>query len=240
MIKIEKLKKQYNINGVNQFVLNELSLEVKNQERLGIIGQSGCGKTTLIKCLVGLDKCFDGKIVYDGIDVLSKNFTNYKKHISIVFQDYGLFLNKTVIQNLLIPLVDVHKIKKDEAIKIAEQKLKDFDILEHKNKYPNDLSGGQKQRVAIARAMVTNPQVLILDEPNSALDIKSTHDLVNIIKKLDKNITMIIVSHSVEFLKKTCSKMAFLSGGKIEELAKTNTFFDNPKSDDLKSFLKHL
>ena len=220
--------------------MNDLCLEIKDKERLGIIGPSGCGKTTLIKCLVGLDKDFEGAVTYDDVDVLSKRFSSYKKNISIVFQDYGLFLNKTVLQNLLIPLVDVHKQQKEDAIKIAENQLSEFNVIEQKNKYPNDLSGGQKQRVALARAMVTKPKILFLDEPNSALDIKSTNDLVNIIKQLDKNITIVTISHSVDFLKKTCSKIAFLNNGKIEEIAKTDNFFNKPKSDSLKTFLEHL
>ena len=240
MIEVNGLTKTYARDGREQIVLDNLFLKIKDKEKLGIIGSSGCGKTTLIKCIIGSDKDFSGEIIYDGYNVLSKQFFDQKKYISIVFQDYGLFLNKTVLQNLLIPLIDVQKIRKNEAIKIAENKLKSLNILDQKNKYPSELSGGQKQRVAIARALVTNPKLLVLDEPNSALDIESTKNLVNIINGLDESITLIIVSHSIEFLKKTCTKIAFINNGKVEELSSTRAFFNKPNSNNLKTFLRNL
>jgi len=225
MMKIKNLKKSYK----ELVVLENFNLVVSKGDRLCIVGNSGIGKTTILKCIAGLTNYDAGEISF------ANNVT--LKNVGFVFQNYNLFINKTVLQNIVLPLTVVHKISKEVAKQKARELLEMLNLSDKENIYPNHLSGGQKQRVAIARALAINPKILLFDEPAAALDPRNVNNLVDIINnKIDKDITVIIVTHSIEFAKKVANTVAFIHNGKIEEMGSTDVL-SNPKSDAFKEFL---
>lgn len=217
MISINNLEKSFPVDKISSNkVLDKLNLHIDAGDRVALIGESRTGKTTLLKCIAGLVDYDDGNIIYGRqINLKNKAHESFKQKIGFVFQNYGLFPNKTVLENVIFPLTYVRKVAKKDAIEIAQKTLKELGILDKANEYPNHLSGGQKQRVAIARALVIQPLILLFDEPTSALDPKMIKELEDIINKIDPSITMIIVSHSIEFVSNVCNKGAILKDGKI-------------------------
>lgn len=208
MIKITNLVKEYN----GKKVLDNINLEIKNGEILSIIGDSGCGKTTFLKCLMGLEEITSGAIEVD------------RKEIGMVFQSFNLFPNKTALENIMEPLILVEKYSKDDARKKALEILKQFNLDDKKDLYPKYLSGGQKQRVAIGRALTRNPKYLILDEPTSALDPKMVKAVFEIIRELKrKGMTIIIVSHEIDFVENISTRIIEFAEGKIK---KERTLFE--------------
>ncbi|MGL5744392.1 MAG: amino acid ABC transporter ATP-binding protein [Cetobacterium sp.] len=236
-IKIEKLCKAFG----EQVVLNELDLELSQIHSLVIIGPSGGGKSTLLRVLAGLESIDKGRIVLNGEVVPEKeeNLHEYRKGIGVVFQAFNLFPHLTALKNILLPLEKVHRVNPVEAEKRALKLLKRFGLFEHKDKYPHQLSGGQQQRVAIVRAMALEPKVLLLDEPTSALDPALTKEILEAIKELRKDKKdMILVTHEMEFAKGVADCIIFVSGGKIIEIGIPSEIFSNPKTEELKAFLK--
>ncbi|MDE6583523.1 MAG: ATP-binding cassette domain-containing protein [Clostridia bacterium] len=239
MIKIINLSKSY-INSKNEKikVLNNVSFEVNEGDRLGIIGNSGSGKTTLLKCISNLLDYEEGHVIYGrNINLKDKKHKAFCQKIGFVFQNYALFANKTVLQNVLYPLINIRKLKKETATEKAMEMLKSLKMDDKANAYPNQLSGGQKQRVAIARALVIDPLVLMFDEPTSALDVQSIKELVGIINSIKKDCTILIVTHSIEFASQVCNKIAYINNGKVEELKTVDKIFVNPQSGDLQNFI---
>lgn len=234
-IEIKNLYKKYE----NVTVLDDInfSQEIKST---AIIGPSGGGKSTLLRIIGGLITYSSGEIYLDEKKLTNneKELYDYRKDIGFVFQSNGLFEHFTALENIILPLIEVHKIEREKAISIAEDLLDKFGLLSSKDKYPNELSGGQNQRISIARAVSIKPKLLLLDEPTSALDPEYTTEVLNMLKDLQKEgIKMMIVTHELGFAKHACEDVIFLSENKIIESGKSNEIFDNPKSSQLKKFL---
>ena len=180
-------------------------------------GKSGCGKSTLLKCINRLEHINDGKIKFKGIDISEISMVQLRQKIGMVFQDYNLFEHLTVLDNLIIGLIKIKKISRDESIHKALNMLKKLDLIDKKDNYPNELSGGQKQRVAIARTLLMKPDIILLDEPTSALDKEMKDSVLNLIKKIvEENMTLIIVSHEEEFIKNVSDQIYVLKNNCVE------------------------
>lgn len=240
--------------GYGQYkVLKNISFDVEEGETISILGQSGCGKTTLLRCLSFLDRADDGlivlkdKIIFDGSIQKKNDYSIERKNFGFVFQTFELFPQYTSFQNVYLPLsLQVKKetgtLTKDQKEKInieVNNILDSVGLLDKANNYPWQLSGGQKQRVAIARAIALKPSILCLDEPTSALDPSLKNEVFKLIMDLkEKNrMTMLMVTHELEFAKKVSDKVMFISNGQIEEFGNALETFDNPKSEMFKEFI---
>lgn len=222
ILKIEHLTKKYD----DITVLNDISLTVKKGEVLVIVGPSGCGKSTLLRCINNLEDIQDGKVNIEG-------------KTGMVFQSYELFPHMTVLQNLMLAPLKVLKRKKDEVKKEAEQLLERVGLSSKKDNYPAQLSGGQKQRVAIVRALIMHPEVLLFDEVTAALDPEMVREVLDVILDLAKqDKTMLIVTHEMAFARAIADRVIFLEGGSIIEDTTPAEFFDAPRSERAKSFLR--
>lgn len=239
MIKVESLNKFYN---KNLCVLKDINLEIKKGEIVGIIGSSGCGKSTFLRTLNALETINSGNIFIDGIKLDSKkNIKEARKKIGIVFQGYNLFENYTVIENITLAPIKVKKMEKNRAYNEARELLRKVDLLDRENFYPHQLSGGQKQRVAIARCLAMEPQILLFDEPTSALDPQMTLDVLNVMRDLKNDgLTMVIVSHELRFLSEIADKIVFMHNSTIWEQSSSCDFFNNPKTIEANEFLSHV
>ena len=205
----------------NNMIFNNINLTVNKGEVVSIIGKSGCGKSSLLKCINKLEKIQQGKIFIYNHDVENIKVEDLRKRVGIVFQDYNLFSHLTVIENLTIGLMKLKKMTKSESIKKAEEILKKIDLIDKKNNYPDELSGGQQQRVAIARTILMKPNLILLDEPTSALDKESKNSVFDMIKELVKeNMTMIIVSHEEQFVEEISDSIFKLNKHELKEMKK--------------------
>lgn len=242
MIKLENIHKNF---GKTE-VLKGINLEVNQGDIISILGPSGSGKTTLLRCINFLEKANEGLITIDNITLdakhaVKKNIIALRKKTAMVFQGYNLFQHKTVLQNITEGLTVVQKKSEKEAIAIAQELLKKVG-LEHKAEaYPSALSGGQQQRVGIARALALNPEVILFDEPTSALDPELVGEVLDVIRKIAKSgITMIIVTHEMNFAREVSNRIVFMDDGVILEEAEPNIIFTTPKHERTKQFLKRL
>ena len=209
MLEVKNVKKSF--DKLN--VLKGISFNVEKGEVISVIGPSGCGKSTLLRCINMLEKPSSGKIIFEGIDITSKNtdLPKVREKIGMVFQQFNLFPHLTVLDNIILAPVKLGIMYKDSAIKRAEELLKETSLLDKKDNYPEELSGGQKQRVAIVRSLIMNPDIILFDEPTSALDPEMVGDVLELIKKVaDTGMTMIVVSHEMNFVKKCASRVFFL------------------------------
>ena len=235
-LKIEKLTKIYD----GKTILNGISFEVKDGEFLSILGPSGCGKTTLLKILIGIEKSTSGKIYKEKEDIT--NIDPSKRGMGIVFQNYCLFPNMTVLQNVQYALNIQIKDKK-QAEKLSLEMLELVKMDEHKNKYPHELSGGQQQRVAIARTLVLKPDIILFDEPMSALDADNRLALRKEIKNIQKKFktTMIYITHDQEEAFSLSDRVMVMKDGNIQQLDTPNTIFNQPANEYVKNFVtNHL
>lgn len=207
VLEVKNISKTFNKNKV----LNNFSLNAEEGEIISIIGPSGVGKSTLLRCINGLEKIDSGEILINNKSLKRKKDKISKQanlEIGLVFQDYNLFPQYSVIKNITLPLTEVLKIDKKEALIKAKELLKKMDLLSKQNAYPFELSGGEKQRVAIARAIATNPKIICFDEPTSALDPKLVKQIFEIIKELAKTgKTIIIVTHDIQFAKQISDRI---------------------------------
>ncbi len=214
IIEITNLSKKY-----DEEILKNVNIKIKRGEAIGIVGKSGNGKTTLLKCIDRLLNFEEGTIKYNGLDITKIEPTKLRKDVGIVFQEYNLFEHLNVLENLTIALTKVKKIDKLEAINMAEARLDKYGLLNKKNHYPYELSGGQKQRIAIIRTLLMDPKVIMLDEPTAALDINSKKEIIKAIKELSKNnITLIIVSHEEKVIKKVCDRIFEIEKCTLKEM----------------------
>ncbi|GAB6167670.1 amino acid ABC transporter ATP-binding protein [Clostridium carnis] len=240
MISVINLKKSFG----NTEVLKDISLNVKKGEVVVIIGPSGSGKSTFLRCLNYLEEPNSGKINIGSINIdtvkVNKNdIHRLRQQSAMVFQNYNLFNNKTVIENITEALLVVKKKTKEEAKEIAINMLKKVGLENKRDSYPSTLSGGQKQRVSIARAMAVNPEVILFDEPTSALDPELVSEVLGVIKELaNEKRTMIIVTHEMKFARDVADRIVFMEEGLIVEEGTPETIFTNPKEERTREFLR--
>ena len=232
MYEVKKLVKKFD----KVKVLKEIDLDIKEGEKIVIIGPSGSGKSTLLRCLGRLESPTSGKIYFNNKDITKIHNTH---EIGMVFQSFNLFENLTVLENITLAPIKTKLLNKKEAIKKAREYLKQIKLEDKENNYPADLSGGQKQRVAIIRALMTNPKVILFDEPTSALDREMIEEVLNLMEDVAKEgITMIVVTHELNFASNFATKIIFMDEGKILESGSPKELFNNPKTERLKEFLK--
>ncbi|PEL13614.1 amino acid ABC transporter ATP-binding protein [Bacillus sp. AFS017336] len=217
MLKVNNLTKQFN----KQTVLNEVSFAVNKGEIVTLLGQSGAGKTTILRCINGLEGFDGGSIEIDGQIIKSKkDLLKVRKNVGLVFQNYNLFPHKTVIENIIEAPMLALGMNKEEAIKRAISLLEQVGLSEKANAYPNELSGGQQQRVAIARACALQPKILCFDEPTSALDPELTNGIAEIMKSLAKDgMSILVITHDMEFAKNVSTRTLLVKEGKVLESA---------------------
>lgn len=239
MIQIKDLHKSFG----ELVVLDGIDLEFKDGEIVSILGPSGSGKSTLIRCINRLEEPTSGEIYIDG-ELVTDNEKQLKKirqHVGMVFQHFNLFPHMTVLKNLTFSPIKEKKVKKEDAVKKAEELLERVGLSDKLHTYPGKLSGGQKQRVAIARTLAMEPDIILLDEPTSALDPEMIKEVLDVIKDLaGTGITMILVTHEMSFAREVSDRILFLDGGKVIEDAPPEEFFSNPKSERTKTFLAKM
>ena len=224
-------------------VLKDISLKVRQSEKIVICGPSGSGKSTLIRCLNRLEAHQEGKIIVDGIELHDhmKDVNIVRCEIGMVFQQFNLFPHLTVLENLMAAPLWVRKIPKSEAEETANQLLERVKIPEQAHKYPAQLSGGQQQRVAIARSLAMHPKIMLFDEPTSALDPEMISEVLDVMVELaESGMTMICVTHEMGFARKVANSVVFMDEGKIVEQNNPVEFFDNPRSERTKNFLSQI
>ena len=242
MIEVKDLKKSFGTLDI----LKGISFKIQYGEVLTLIGPSGTGKSTLLRCINFLEKPNNGIITIGDLTLDTQKATRneiyaLRKKTSMVFQNYNLFKNKTALENIMEPMVTVQKMDlkkaKEEALHIIET----VGLLNKKDEYPSRLSGGQQQRVGIGRAMAVHPDVILLDEPTSSLDPELVGEVLNVIKDLaQKHTTMLITTHEMHFAKNVANKVIFMADGYIVEEGTPNDIFNNPQNERLKTFLRKI
>ena len=242
MISVSHLSKRFADNEV----LKDINLNIKQGEVVAIIGPSGSGKSTLLRCLNLLEKPNTGTIKIGSVALNSEQYRskdeiNLRKQSAMVFQHYNLFKNKTALENITYPLIVGQKIGKDKAKQQGLSLLERVGMLPYANQFPITLSGGQQQRIAIARALAVRPKVLLFDEPTSALDPERVHEVLQVMLQLAKeHITMIIVTHEMEFAKYVADRIIFMANGVIVEEGPAKSIIDNPQHELTQRFLRQI
>lgn len=227
----------------NQEVLKGISLSVDKGDVVAILGPSGSGKTTLLRCINFLETADGGSMQFDGetfefAHMKKKNIARLRKKTAFVFQSYNLFRNKTALQNVTEGLIIARKMPKKEAEEIGRHMLDKVGLSDKYGHYPHQLSGGQQQRVAIARALATNPEIIFFDEPTSALDPELIGEVLEVMQQLaNEGMTMLIVTHEMNFARNVSSKVIFMEEGIIVEAGSSKEFFEHPKEERTKEFL---
>lgn len=236
LIKTENLTKNFG----NIEVLKGISTEIKKGEVVVIIGPSGCGKSTFLRCLNLLETPSGGKVFLEGTDITDPktDVNSHRQKMGMVFQQFNLFANMTIMKNLTLAPMKLLKVSKEDAEKRALQLLDTVGLKDRANAYPSQLSGGQKQRVAIVRALAMNPDVMLFDEPTSALDPEMVGEVLNVMKDLAKSgMTMVVVTHEMGFAREVADRVLFMSDGIIEEEGVPAEIFSNPQSQRTQQFL---
>ncbi len=239
IIKVSGLKKSFG----SLEVLKGIDTEIKKGEVVVVIGPSGSGKSTFLRCLNRLEEPTGGTIELGGVDITDKkvNINKHREKMGMVFQQFNLFNNHTILKNITLAPVKLGIMKKAEAEQRAMELLKRVGLEEKANAYPSQLSGGQKQRVAIVRALAMNPEVMLFDEPTSALDPEMVGEVLDVMKELAQSgMTMIVVTHEMGFAKEVGSRVVFMDEGVIMEENAPEEFFANPKNPRLKDFLSKV
>ena len=235
------------IRGLNKYfgdlhVLKDINLTVKEGEKVVVIGPSGSGKSTLIRCVDYLEEPTSGQVIIDGIELTKKNHLEMaRKYSSMVFQQFNLYPNMTVLGNLTLAPIKLQKKTKEEATRTAMAALERVGLAAKAGEYPQNLSGGQQQRVAIARAMCTKQPIILFDEPTSALDPEMIQEVLDVMIELaHDNITMICVTHEMNFAKQVADRVIFMDDGQILEEGTPEHFFTNPQNPRCKDFLNKI
>jgi len=224
-------------------VLNGINQEIKQGEKVVVIGPSGSGKSTFLRSLNMLDTPWKGEIIINGHKVNDRktNINKVRQLMGMVFQQFHLFPHMTVLENITLAPMKIKKISKDAAERLALSLLEKVGLLDKTNEYPGKLSGGQKQRVAIARALAMEPEVMLFDEPTSALDPEMVGEVLAVMKDLaNEGMTMIVVTHEMGFAKEVASRVLFMDAGAIVEEGSPQDIFDNPQHERTQSFLKKI
>lgn len=223
-------------------VLKNINLDLHKQEVLVIIGPSGAGKSTLIRCINRLEEPTSGEIYFDGVKIDKySDYNKLRERIGMVFQRFNLFHHLTALENITLPLRVVKKKNEEEAKKIAFEYLEKVGLKDRAYHYPIQLSGGEQQRVAIARALALQPEIMLFDEPTSAIDVELIKDVLDVMKILARDgMTMIVVSHELGFAKEVGDRIIFMDKGEIIEENEPEEFFKNPKTERAKQFLSRI
>ena len=236
MLEVKKLKKSFGKN----VVLRNINFKLERGDRLAIIGPSGCGKSTLLRCLNMIEIPSSGEILFNGEDITKKgvDLSEIREKIGMVFQQFNLFDNLSVLDNIILAPVKLKLMDEDKAKKKAYELLKKINLYDKRDNYPSQLSGGQRQRVAIVRTLIMNPDIILFDEPTSALDPEMVEEVLELIKKIaDDGMTMIIVSHEMKFVRNCANKIMFIENGIVSFFGDTKEAFVNCKNERLKEFL---
>lgn len=239
MIKVNKLKKKFG----KLEVLKDIDMNISKGEIVAILGPSGSGKSTLLRCMNLLEEPNGGEIIFEGKNILDKkcDINKARQNIGMVFQNFNLFPNMSVIDNITLAPIKVKKMDKESATKIGEELLERVGLMDKKDAYPSQLSGGQKQRIAVARALAMQPEVMLFDEPTSALDPEMVNEVLDVMKELAKEgTTMVVVTHEIGFAKEVASKVIFMADGCIIEEGTPSDVFENTKQQRTKEFLSKV
>ncbi|MGA2504424.1 MAG: amino acid ABC transporter ATP-binding protein [Anaerolineales bacterium] len=248
VVKAEKVNKHFG----SLHVLKDIDLEVRKNEVVVIIGPSGSGKSTFLRCINHLEKINSGHIYVNGhmigyhdhngklVEDSERNIARQRAEIGVVFQRFNLFPHLTAIENIIEAPVRVRKTPEDQAREDAQRLLTRVGLSEKSNQYPNQLSGGQQQRVAIARALAMKPSLMLFDEPTSALDPEMIGEVLDVMKELAHEMTMIVVSHEMGFARAAANRIVFIDQGQIIEQAEPADFFANPRSERTRLFLSQI
>lgn len=236
MILVKNLEKHFG----SQHVLKNINCKINRGDKIAIIGPSGAGKSTFLRCLNLLETPDSGYIFFNNMEITSykKNISRVRQRMNMVFQYFNLFENKTVLENITLAPIKLKKISKEKAINKAIDLLDKVGLLNKKNCFPKELSGGQKQRVAIVRAMAMDPQAILFDEPTSSLDPEMVGEVLNVMQQLAQSgITMVCVTHEINFAKNMANRIIFMCEGTILKDATPEEVFNNPSSERLENFL---
>ncbi len=235
MIRLEHLSKTYSGRTGTHQALRGIDLHIEAGDVFGIIGQSGAGKSTLVRCINLLERPTEGRVLIDGKDVTAyrgKELAKLRESIGMIFQNFSLFQQRTVLRNVMFPLELRHANKREAEARAAEL-LKLVGLADKGDRYPVQLSGGQQQRVAIARALANNPKIMLCDEATSALDTMTTHAILNLLRDIncELGVTMVVITHSLSVAQQVCNKVAVLDEGVIVEQGATSEVFAHPQSE---------
>ena len=235
MIELDHLEKVYLAREGSHRALHDVSLTIGEGEIFGIIGQSGAGKSTLVRCINLLERPTSGRILIDGVDVTNyqgRDLRRLREGIGMIFQNFSLFQQRTVLDNVMFPLT-IRGEKKDAAKKRALELLDVVELADKAHRYPSELSGGQQQRVAIARALANNPRIMLCDEATSALDTRTTVSVLNLLAKINKElgVTLVVITHSLAVARHICDRVAVIDEGVIVEEGPTRQVLENPQSE---------
>ena len=244
MITVKNLCKEFkNTDGTITEVLKGINYEINKGEKIVIVGPSGSGKSTFLRCLNLMERPTSGQVIFDGVDITDRkvNINEVRERMGMVFQNFNLFNNLTVMQNIILAPVKPGIMTEAEAKEKAKQLLERVNLLDKADVYPASLSGGQKQRIAIVRSLCMNPEVILFDEPTSALDPEMVGEVLDVMKKLaDEGMTMVVVTHEMGFAKEVATKVLFVDEGNILEENTPKEFFENPQSKRLQDFLSKV
>ena len=227
-------------------VLKGIDLQVEKGDVVAILGPSGSGKTTFLRCLNFLERADGGTMIFDGekynlAAATRQEISRVRKKTAFVFQNYNLFLNKTVLQNVTLGLTVGSRMEKTQAREIAEEMLRKVGMADRLSSYPVQLSGGQQQRVAIARALASRPEIIYFDEPTSALDPELIGEVLAVMRQLaEEGMTMLVVTHEMEFARNVSSRVMFMEGGKVIESGPSAEFFDHPQQARTREFIRTI
>lgn len=239
ILEVKGLVKQFD----DKIVLNGIDLQVEKGKVIAILGPSGCGKSTFLRCLNGLEAVQAGEILFDQKSLTkdTSKWREVRQKIGMVFQSYDLFPNLTVLENILLSPLKVQKRNRAEVEQQAMQLLERVGLADRANDYPRQLSGGQKQRIAIVRALCINPEIMLFDEVTASLDPEMVREVLDVIAQLAKQgMTMLIVTHEMNFAKLVADEVIFMDKGSIHERANAKEFFENPQTERAQQFLNIL
>ena len=241
MIELKNLSKNFMTADGPVDALKHVSLKINDGDVYGIIGMSGAGKSTLVRCINMLERPTEGSVLWDGVDLGSlnkKDIQQVRHQITMIFQSFNLLMQRTCLENIMLPLKLIHTPRAEAKAKAMEL-LETVGLPDKANSYPAQLSGGQQQRVAIARALATNPKVLLCDEATSALDPKTTHSILDLIREINRTmgITVIVITHQMSVVQEICNRVAILENGTVVEEGEVSQIFSNPKAQATKALV---
>ena len=241
MIELKNINKTFRAKKETVCALDDVSLEVKDGEIFGIIGFSGAGKSTLVRCINLLERPTSGEVIVNGRDLTklkNRELNEERKNIGMIFQQFNLLEQRTVAKNVRYPL-EIAGVDGAKAQSKVKELLELVELSEKADAYPSQLSGGQKQRVAIARALATDPKIILCDEATSALDPITTKTVLDLLKRLNRElgVTIVVITHEMGVVERICDRVAVLEGGKVREVGDVSSVFLNPKSDAAKKLI---